>query len=68
MHPNNKLTVNAVEAAPLEDFSLEVRPIYTRTPAPYAYAVYGRPYARVLQRLKGLLMETGLKKTSWRPV
>lgn len=25
VHPNNKLTINAVEAAPLEDFSLEVR-------------------------------------------
>lgn len=24
MHPNNKLTINAIEAAPLEDFSLEV--------------------------------------------
>ena len=24
VHPNNKLTINAVEAAPLEDFSLEV--------------------------------------------
>ncbi|OCB90684.1 epsilon subunit of F1F0-ATP synthase N-terminal domain-containing protein [Sanghuangporus baumii] len=26
VHPNNKLTINAVEAAPLEHFSLEVRP------------------------------------------
>jgi F0F1-type ATP synthase epsilon subunit len=25
VHPNNRLTINAVEAAPLEDFSLEVR-------------------------------------------
>lgn len=25
VHPNNKLTINAVEAAPLEDFSVEVR-------------------------------------------
>lgn len=25
VHPNNKLTINAVEAAPLEDFSPEVR-------------------------------------------
>ena len=25
MHPNNKLTINAIEAAPLEDFSSEVR-------------------------------------------
>jgi len=25
VHPNNKLTINAVEAAPLEDFSSEVR-------------------------------------------
>jgi len=25
VHPNNKLTINAIEAAPLEDFSLEVR-------------------------------------------
>jgi F-type H+-transporting ATPase subunit delta len=25
VHPGNKLTINAVEAAPLEDFSLEVR-------------------------------------------
>ena len=33
MHPNNKLTVNAIEAAPLEEFSPEV---CTR-----------RPYARV---------------------
>ena len=24
VHPNNKLTINAVEAAPLADFSLEV--------------------------------------------
>ena len=24
VHPNNRLTINAVEAAPLEDFSLEV--------------------------------------------
>jgi F-type H+-transporting ATPase subunit delta len=24
VHPNNKLTINAVEAAPLEDFSAEV--------------------------------------------
>ena len=24
MHPNNKLTINVVEAAPLEDFSIEV--------------------------------------------
>ena len=24
VHPNNKLTINAVEAAPLEDFSSEV--------------------------------------------
>ena len=24
MHPNNKLTINAIEAAPLEEFSLEV--------------------------------------------
>lgn len=24
VHPNNKLTINAVEAAALEDFSLEV--------------------------------------------
>lgn len=24
VHPNNKLTINAVEAAPLEDFSVEV--------------------------------------------
>ncbi|KAH9012628.1 hypothetical protein EDB85DRAFT_1900220 [Lactarius pseudohatsudake] len=23
VHPNNKLTINAIEAAPLEDFSLE---------------------------------------------
>lgn len=28
MHPNNKLTINVVEAAPLEDFSLEVRYLY----------------------------------------
>lgn len=33
MHPNNRLTVNAIEAAPLEDFSPEVCP--------------RRPYARV---------------------
>lgn len=26
VHPNNKLTINAIEAAPLEDFSPEVRP------------------------------------------
>jgi F-type H+-transporting ATPase subunit delta len=25
VHPNNKLTINAIEAAPLEDFSPEVR-------------------------------------------
>jgi F-type H+-transporting ATPase subunit delta len=25
VHPNNKLTINVVEAAPLEDFSIEVR-------------------------------------------
>jgi F0F1-type ATP synthase epsilon subunit len=25
VHPNNRLTINAVEAAPLEDFSLDVR-------------------------------------------
>jgi F-type H+-transporting ATPase subunit delta len=25
VHPNNKLTINAIEAAPLEDFSSEVR-------------------------------------------
>jgi hypothetical protein len=24
VHPNNKLTINAIEAAPLEDFSPEV--------------------------------------------
>lgn len=24
MHPNNKLTINAVEAAPIDDFSAEV--------------------------------------------
>ena len=24
VHPNNKLTINAVEAAPLENFSIEV--------------------------------------------
>ena len=24
MHPNNRLTINVVEAAPLEDFSIEV--------------------------------------------
>lgn len=29
MHPNNKLTINAIEAAPLEDFSSEV---HTYTP------------------------------------
>ena len=28
VHPNNKLTINAVEAAPLEDFSAEVGPSY----------------------------------------
>ena len=27
VHPNNKLTINAVEAAPLEAFSAEVRAI-----------------------------------------
>ncbi len=26
VHPNNKLTINAIEAAPLEDFSPEVSP------------------------------------------
>jgi hypothetical protein len=25
VHPNNRLTINVVEAAPLEDFSLEAR-------------------------------------------
>lgn len=25
MHPDNKLTINVVEASPLEDFSLDVR-------------------------------------------
>lgn len=25
MHPNNKLTINAIEGASLEDFSIEVR-------------------------------------------
>lgn len=25
VHPNNKLTINAVEAAPLDNFSIEVR-------------------------------------------
>lgn len=29
VHPNNKLTINVIEAAPLEDFSAEVR---TSTP------------------------------------
>jgi hypothetical protein len=28
VHPNNKLTVNAIEAAPLEHFSLEVSTLY----------------------------------------
>ena len=32
VHPNNKLTINAVEAAPLEDFSPEVRSIASRIP------------------------------------
>jgi hypothetical protein len=31
VHPNNKLTINAVEAAPLEDFSPEVRNNSTTT-------------------------------------
>lgn len=34
VHPNNKLTINAVEAAPLEDFSAEVGLSY------YAYFVH----------------------------
>lgn len=28
VHPNNKLTINAVEAAPLEAFSVEVSRLY----------------------------------------
>jgi F-type H+-transporting ATPase subunit delta len=28
VHPNNKLTINVVEAAPLEEFSAEVRPCF----------------------------------------
>jgi len=27
VHPNNKLSINVVEAAPLEDFSVEVRSV-----------------------------------------
>jgi F-type H+-transporting ATPase subunit delta len=35
VHPNNKLTINAVEAAPLEDFSTEVsRPSRVRLVQP----------------------------------
>lgn len=36
VHPNNKLTINAVEAAPLEDFSSEVRHSFTLFPFPFA--------------------------------
>ena len=28
VHPNNKLTINAVEAAPLDQFSVEVRSLF----------------------------------------
>jgi F-type H+-transporting ATPase subunit delta len=33
VHPNNTLTINAVEAAPLEDFSAEVRPFIILHPS-----------------------------------
>jgi F-type H+-transporting ATPase subunit delta len=31
VHPGNKLTINVIEAAPLESFSSEVSPFLTRT-------------------------------------
>jgi F-type H+-transporting ATPase subunit delta len=34
VHPNNKLTINVIEAAPLEDFSLEVRSYHSLVYSP----------------------------------
>lgn len=34
VHPNNSLTINAVEAAPLEDFSPEVCRLFSRLSLP----------------------------------
>lgn len=71
MHPNNKLTINAVEAAPLDDFSPEV----------YSYAVlchefkfticdhfseYFRLFDRILRRPRKLRREMGQRRTSLR--
>lgn len=69
MHPSNKLTINAVEAAPLEDFSIEVNVVcndsYSKTVVTDGYGT-SRRSARTLPRPKKLLQAADRRRTSWR--
>ena len=67
VHPDNKLTINAVEAAPLEEFSPEVRnsahfPLRIVTHIPC-----NRLFVPTSRRLSVSLLETAPRKTSWKP-
>lgn len=64
VHPNNKLTINVVEAAPLEDFSPEVR--YDFSVPVQRLTQLRRLSAQTCRRHRGLLRATGQSRTSWR--
>jgi hypothetical protein len=64
VHPNNKLTVNVVEAAPLEEFSLEVRSSISHVTR-YLYRPY-RLFGRIYRKPSRLLQEPGQRQTKLR--
>lgn len=61
VHPNNKLTINAVEAAPLESFSTEVR---TAVSTCIISSDVCRPSETTSQRLRRSPLELVQKKSS----
>lgn len=61
VHPNNKLTINAVEAAPLEDFSLEVRILFFHSVVCVNHL--RRLFVPTWPNRRRLLVATDLKRT-----
>lgn len=69
VHPNNRLTINVIEAAPLEEFSIEVGAgggyfgSETRADSLSPY----RPSALTFKKLTRWLLVVDRKLTRWRP-
>ncbi len=66
VHPNNKLTINAVEAAPLEAFSAEVQPSDIIHWMSLTRFYYPRLFAPTSRRRCGLLQGMARRRTRLR--